>query len=180
MKTNNFSSVSYDNEFRWAYVWQLVIFTLIRTSWLIIASVIIDVVAYIGGGVPFFSNLFMNTWGYIGVNVILFLFEALKYFKRLRTGEYSIVGNDLIVHEQYMSTDINLTIPISQITEVRYSPYFRGWKNPPTTIPYRFLEITIDGKTYMLCSYAHADELYTELRKRIEQNETNNHLNFPT
>lgn len=174
MKTNNLSSTSYDNEFRWGYVWQLVLFTLIRTSWIILADCIISVVAYIGGGVPFFSNLSLEIWGYIGLNVFLFFFEALRYFKRLRTGEYSIVGNNLIIHENYLSTDINLTVPISQITDVRYSPYYRGWENPPVTIPYRFLEITVDGKNYMLCSYAHVDELYAELRKRIKQNKNSN------
>lgn len=174
MKTNNLSSISYNNEFRWKYVWQLVLFTLIKTSWLILAYIIIDVIVYIGGGIPLFSNLSSEINGFIGVNVFLFFFEALKYFKRLRTGEYSIVGNNLIIHENYLSTDINLTIPISQITDVRYSPYYRGWKNPPVTIPYRFLEITIDGKNYMLCSYAHVDELYAELRKRIEQNKNSN------
>ena len=173
-ETDSKGTLVYNNEFRWKYVGQLVLYTLITNSWLIHAYIITDVVVYIGGEIPLFSNLSQEICGFIGVNVLVFFFEALRYFKRLRTGEYSIVGNNLIIHENYSSTDINLTIPISQITDVRYSPYYRGWKNPPVTIPYRFLEITMDGKNYMLCSYAHVDELYAELRKRIEQNKNSN------
>lgn len=116
----------------------------------------------------------------IGITaVILLVTEVLKYFKRFRTGEYSIVGNNLIVHEQYFSNTTNLTIPISRITDVHYTSCFLDLANIRKDgfsimyYPFRIMEINVGEQKYQLYAYAHAEGLYAELSKRIGNNSIN-------
>ena len=175
MKTNNLSTISYDNEFRWKYVWQLFAFLLYCACLFVVSLIVPMIILHIGG----FENDFQVTMGDIRTlilcSVFICIIVCLKYFKRFRTGQYSIVGNNLIVHERYFSSVTNLTIPISQITDVRYTSNFTEWKDIPMQgvklliLPYRLLEIRVGEQSYKLYTFAHAEELYNELCKRIKE-----------
>ena len=175
MKSNNLSSISYNNEFRWKYVFQLFAF-LLYSAFLFIVSLIIPMsILHIAG----FENTFQLTMGDIRIlimcSVLICTIVCLKYFKRFRTGQYSVVGNNLIVYERYFSSVTNLTIPISQITDVRFTSNFIEWKEIPTQgiklliKPYRLLEITVEEQTYKLYTFENAEELYIELCNRIKK-----------
>ena len=172
-ETDSKGTLVYNNEFRWAYVWKLVIF-LLYCSCLYIVSLIIPMsLLHIVG----FEDAFQLSIGDLRMMTLLVVFicviVCIKYFKRFRTGKYSITENNLIIHEEYFSDTIDLTIPISQITDVQYTSNFLEWNNIPkrgiklVIMPYRFLEITVEGQKYQLYTYAHAEELYNELCKHI-------------
>lgn len=182
-ETNANTPLTYNNEFRWAYVWRLLGFVLLYAIFFAILYLFVIAFFYWVGDV---SPTAFDIKGYIWLlaisDVILFVTTALKYFRRMRTGEYSIVGNNLIVREQYFSCTTNLTIPISCITNVKFTPYFIGWKEmwkfnrtsfQPACIPYRFLEITVGDQKFVLHCYAHAEELYNELCKYVGKDNTN-------
>ena len=176
MKTNNLSSVSYDNEFRWAYIWQFLLY-----------AIVVELVG-IGVSLPItvfvmdFSKALDRFSFIVSAVVILIIFlsvVAIVYFPRISTGKYCIMGDNLIVSEKYLSSKVNLTIPISSITEVQRTPYITSWsrfrreKNTGLIVPFRMLEITVGDQKYLLYCVTHAEELYAELNKRIEKNKNN-------
>ena len=177
MKTNNFSSISYDNEFRWAYIWQVLLYaivvvlgatglTLPITVFIMDFSTALDRFAFIVSAVV--------------ISIIFLSVVAIVYFPRVCVGKYHIVGDNLIVNEKYLSSNVNLTIPISCITEVQRTPYITSWsrfwreKNTGLIVPFRLLEITVGDQKYLLYCVTHAEELYAELSKRINNYKTNN------
>lgn len=103
---------------------------------------------------------------------------AIKYFPRICKGKYYIVGNNLIVREKYLSSNINLTIPISSITDVQITSYVTSWsrlwkeKTTGLIVPFRLLQITIGDQKFLLYCVTYTKELYAELSKRIEKNKT--------
>lgn len=173
----------YDNEFGWKHVWEALWYAFLYSSWLIPAYIIISTIAYIGGGVPFFEGIERRVIGFIGMVLFIFMFYALLYFHRIKTGRYSIVGNNLIVHERFFFSKVDLTIPLAKISEVQYIPRFIGWRQLKNIarsgiatmpyIPYSFLAISIKGQSYILYCVTHTKELYEELQKRVENNNTN-------
>ena len=180
MKTNAITSQSYDNEFRWKYVLVLLGFDAIYVANTGILFLLIDCFFYVFGNVPLLDNVIRDMWLLLSLAVLFFGIFALKYFQRFRTGKYSIVGDNLIVHEQYFSSTTDLTIPISNITGIQFTPRFRGWNaiwksdlHTPAWSPYRFIDIKVGKQTYVLYSFAHAEELYNELCMRIRKDNTN-------
>lgn len=175
-------TLTFDNEFKWKVVWEALVFAFLYCSWLIPADIIISTVAYIGGNIPFFDGIERRVITFIGVLLFTLMSYALFYFQRIKTGRYSIVGNNLIVHERYFSSTVDLTIPISKITEVHYIPRFIGFRKQKKIArsgimsmpyaPYSFLAISIEEQNYTLYCITHTKELYTELQKRVENNNT--------
>ena len=179
-KDSNLSStLTFNNAFRWAYVLRTLGFVFTHILLLSIWMLIIEMLFYWLADVPLMQNVIRDVL-LIGLTAVIILAaEVFRYFKRFRTGEYSIVGNNLIVHEQYFSNTTNLTIPISHITDVHYTSCFLDMANIRKHgfrimyYPFRLLEITVEEQKYQLYAYAHAEELYTELSKRIGNNSIN-------
>ena len=180
MKTSNFSSVSYNNEFRWAYVWQFLLYAisyiLCNALFLLFSCYLICLIT----GLPFVP--YITPIGvFTGITTILLLiYNALQYFPRISTGKYCIMGDNLIVTEKYFSDKIDLTIPIAGITKVQRTSYVIGWsrywkeKTTGYVVPFKFIEVTIGEQKYLLYCITHAEELCSELNKRIEKNKDNN------
>ena len=124
---------------------------------------------YKGYIIPPYQKESYFIWPMAVVLIIPLIAFIISYLLRISTGNYTIVGDNLIVHERYFSKT-NLTIPIACISDVQYTPYYNGW-NPQTLslliCPFRFLEITVDGQKYRLFCVTHARELHDELLKRI-------------
>ena len=178
MKTNvNFLS-NYDNKFHRGYILEtfgfLLAFACIFTFSLIIPMAILYLVA---GWKP--ELTIGDARMVIFVSGIVFAICAFKYYHRFRTGKYSIVGDNLIIYEKYFSNETNLTIPISLITDVQYTPNYLDLRDLPKKgiklffRPFRLLEISINDTKYQIYAYAHAKDLYNELHKRIAQNVVN-------
>lgn len=171
--TNLNVALTYDNEFRWSYVLRALGHALFNTFLVAVYICMIEVLFYWLGDVPLGKHTTLNVWLLSLLAVFLFSLLAFRYFHRLRTGRYCIVGNNLIVHEQYFSSIVELTIPISSISDVCLTPYYKDvrpkWLFLSAWTPYHFIEITVEGQKYVLHCYAHADELYNELCKRIEK-----------
>ena len=179
-KDSNLSStLTFNNEFRWAYVLRTLGFVFTHILLLSIWMFIIDVLFYWLADLPLMEHVTRDVILISLPAVIILVTEVLKYFKRFRTGEYSIVGNNLIVHEQYFSNTTNLTIPISRITDVHYTSCFIDLANIRKDgfsimyYPFRIMEINVGEQKYQLYAYAHAEELYAELSKRIGNNSIN-------
>ena len=180
MKTNNLSSISYDNEFRWAYVWQ---FLLYAVSAILYSALVLLFSCYLIcliTGLPFVSYI-PPIGVFAGITTILLLiYNALQYFPRISTGKYCIMGDNLIVNEKYFSDKIDLTIPIADITKVQRTSYVIGWsrfwkeKTTGYVVPFKFIEVTVGEQKYLLYCITHAEELCSELNKRIEKNKDNN------
>ena len=180
MKTNNLSSISYDNEFRWAYVWQFLLFALVALFISLQSLIVVNFLMNILTGVPLGAgNWVAYIWAAGIGTVLILLVVAIKYFPRISTGKYCIMGDNLIVSEKYLSSNANLTIPISCITEVQRTSYITSWsrfwkeKTTGLIVPFRMLEITVGDQKYLLYCVTHAEELYAELSKRIEKNKNN-------
>ncbi len=176
-KDSNMSlALTYDNEFRWAYVWRSAEDSLLHTLLVAIGYCIIHLFFYWVANVPLDGNLRFDIWSLVTLPIFIFVINAVKYGQRLRTGRYSIVGDNLMVHEQYFSSTTELTIPISDITDIRRTPYIfhreGSWLERYAALykPYSFIEITLDGQKFVLYSFARADELYNELRRRLQGN----------
>jgi len=172
MKANVIASCSYNNEFRWAYVFRVlcyafgivVLFVLIFLFW--------DLVFHGHKGyivAPYQKEPYF-IWPLIVVLLIPLVGVVIGYLLKASTGEYTIVEDNLIVRERYFSKT-NLTIPIACISEVKYTPYYSGWNSRtiiPIVRPFRFVEITVDGQRYELNCVTHAKELHDELLKRVK------------
>ena len=179
-KDSNLSStLTFNNEFRWAYVLRTFGLVFTHILFLSIWVFIIEVLFHWLADLPLMENVTREVI-LIGTTAVLMLVvEVLRYFRRFRTGEYSIVGNNLIVHEQYFSNTTNLMIPISRITDVRYTSCFLDlaniWKDGFSILyyPFRLLEINVGEQKYQLYAYAYAEELHAELSKRIGNNSNN-------
>ena len=180
MKTNNLSSVSYDNEFRWAYVWQFLLYAvsyiLFSAFGLLFSCYLICLIT----GLPFVP--YITPIGvFAGITMILLLiYNALQYLPRVSTGKYCIMGDNLIVNEKYFSDKIDLTIPIAGITKVQRTSYLIGWsrywkeKTTGYVVPFKFIEVTVGEQKYLLYCITHAEELCAEINKRIEKNKADN------
>ena len=167
MKTNNLSSVSYDNEFRWAYIFRLLYPTLFYVLFLILLVIVLN---WIFGTE---NSSYLNIGFVVGMSVLFLILSMVEYVPRIRSGEYNIEGNNLMVNERYFSAETNLIIPISSISKVRYMSYWNGFtrsKGAPVFSPFRFIEITVGEKKFVLHSITHSKELCEELNKRIENN----------
>lgn len=171
MKTNVNFTCSYDNEFRWAYVFRVLCYACGIAFLFILIFLFSDLVFYGHKEyvVPPYQKEPYFIWPMIVVLLIPLVGIIIGYLLKASTGEYTIVGENLIVHERYFSKT-NLTIPIACISEVRYTPYYSGWNTRtiiPIVRPFRFLEIVVDGQSYELSCVTHAKELYDELSKRV-------------
>lgn len=180
MKTNDFSPVSFNNEFRWKYVWQVLLYAL---SYVLYSAVVFFVMSWlicISIGLPLESYLSNLVWPIGIITILLLIYNALQYFPRIITGKYCIVGDNLIINEKYFSSKINLTIPISSITDVQRTSHVIGWnrfwkeKTTGYIVPFKFIEITVGEHRYLLYCVTYSKELYGELNKRIWENKKNN------
>ena len=172
MKTSNFSSISCNNKFTWRYVIEMFEFLLAIIIYDLLFSLLLSSIMYFGlekGSIISIGDLYSS----LILCIFVLLYCVLKYFKWFRTGEYSIIGDELIVKENFFSHEAKLTIPISGISNVRFTPKFTDLneltKQGPLLLvtPFRLLEITVKEQKYVLFTYAHAKELYAELNKRI-------------
>ena len=174
MKTNNITHVTYNNKFTWKYVIEMLEFLLAITIYTLALSIVLSITCNLG-----IEKGTVISMGDLKSSIILCVFVLLycvpKYFKRFRTGEYAITGDELIVKETFFSHEAKLTIPISSISNVRFTPKFTDLREIPKqglvllVTPFRLLEITVGGQKYVLYTYAHAKELYGELNKRINE-----------
>lgn len=178
MKTNVNFLCNYDNKFRWGYILETFGFLLAFAFLFVVSLVIPIVILYVVAGWK--PELTMGDLRMlIFESGIVLIICALKYYHRFRTGKYSIVGANLIVHERYFSNETNLTIPISHITDIQFAPNYIDLRYLPKKgiklifTPFRLLEITVGEKKYQLYAYAHAKDLYNELHKRIVENNIN-------
>ena len=165
---------TYDNEFRWSYLLRTFGFLLFFACLFIVSLIIPNAILYfVGGWKPEFT--IGDVRMLLFTSSIAFVIIVLKYFHRFRTGKYSIVGDNLIVQEKYFSNETNLTIPISHIDDVRYAPNFLDLRCYPEKgirllfTPFRLLEITVGSQKFKLYTFAHAEELYKELRVRVTE-----------
>ena len=172
MKNNTLSSRSYDNEFRWSYILRTFGFILFFDCLFIVSLIIPTAILYFAGGLkPTFSMGDVRML--IFTSCIVLIIIMLKYFHRFRTGKYSIVGDSLIVKENYFNNETSLTIPISHINDVTYAPNFldlRCYHEKGIQLlftPFRLLEITVGNQKFKLYAFAHTEELYNDLRNRI-------------
>ena len=180
MKTNAITSQSYDNEFRWAYVFHILCYAISVTVFCAIILLFWDLVLYGYNGyiIPPYQKEPYFIWAMAGVLFIPLIASIIYYLIKASTGEYSIVGDNLIVKEPYFS-HTSITIPIMYISDITYTSYFtrplKMWHNKNVRNmmfqPFRFLEVTIDEQKYVLHCVTHIEELHNELLNRI-----NNHL----
>lgn len=179
-ETDSKGTLVYDNEFRWAYVWQ---FLLYAVSYILYSALLLLLSCYficLITGLPFVSYI-PPIGVFAGITTILLLiYNALQYLPRVSTGKYCIMGDNLIVNERYFSDKIDLTIPIAGITKVQRTSYVIGWsrfwkeKTTGYVVPFKFIEVTVGEQKYLLYCITHAEELCAELNKRIEKNKDNN------
>lgn len=172
MKTSSLSSISYNNTFVWGYVIEMLEFLLVIVIYDMILSITINMTFNLSAeGEAMISS--GDMYSSIIICFFVLLYCVPKYFKRFRTGEYAIVGDQLVVKEQFFSYEAELIIPISSITHVGFTPKFTDFKEISKygisllVTPFRLLEITVEGQRYVLYTYAHAKELHSELNKRI-------------
>ena len=172
MKTSNFSSISCNNKFTWRYVIEMFEFLLAIIIYDLLFSLVLSSISYLGlekGSIISIGDLYSS----LILCIFVLLYCVPKYFKRFRTGEYSIIGDELIVKENFFSHEAKLTIPISCISNVRFTPKFTDISEISKhgiillITPFRLLEITVEGQKYILYAYTHAKELHAELSKRI-------------
>ena len=171
---NSNNTITYDNEFRWSYLLRTLGFLLFFACLFVVSLIIPTAILYlVGGWKPEFT--IGDVRMLLFTSSVVFVIIVLKYFQRFRTGKYSIVGDNLIVQEKYFSNETNLTIPISHIDDVRYVPNFLDLRCYPEKgirllfTPFRLLEITVGNQRFKLYTFAHAEELYKELRNRITE-----------
>lgn len=168
MKTNNV--YTYNNEFRWNYVLRIIGLTMVLTllmmaSWKLLEWIFrSDINSYIEIGLL------------IGFVISTLSVLSVQFLPKICTGEYCIIGENLIVHEHYYHSSIDLNIPISCISDAKLTSYYNYNKKrrteglSPIFVPFQFIEITIDNQTYVLYCTTYVEKLYKELCKRIENN----------
>ena len=175
MKNNSLSSFFYDNKFEWKNVFRVLGFALGLAIIIVLIFIFGDLV-FEGKDSFFFTHHELNPyafWPIFFVFLIPLIGIVISYLIIVSTGEYCISGDNLIVHEHFIS-ETNISIPIASISNVRYTPYFthrEKWYRKnffPSFCPFQFIEITVNGQKYVLHCVAHANELHDELLKRIQ------------
>lgn len=174
MKANTITMKSYNNEFRWTHVIQILVYTAINMLLISVSFAIFDVLLYYLVDIPMGTYINIEFWVITIGAFIMILVNSIKYFPRLISGHYTIVGNNLIVNEEYFSSKFAVTIPISTISNVRKTSYIIGiksyWQRGITNffVPFKMLEIMVEDKEYTLYCITHSDELYLDLRELIK------------
>ena len=174
MKREALSSQSYNNKFEWASVFRIVCFILGLALLVVLIFLFVDLI-FDGRDGFIITHHELDPYKFWPIFIFFLIILSCMmttYLLIASTGEYSISGNQLIVHERYMF-NTTITIPIGCISEVRYTPYFGSWNSNTLSFniaPFHYIEITVYDKKYTLHSITCQRELYDELVNRINNN----------